>query len=56
MLKGGSRRCFLRSGLKGSSGALDGGGAPPDTERAIPEVEPGRDFSAFSSWAPPSDP
>ena len=28
-LKGGSRRSFLLSGYKGSSGALDGGGAPP---------------------------
>jgi hypothetical protein len=38
--------------LKGSSGALDGGGEPPDTERAISEAEPSRDSSAFRLWAP----
>src|SRR5215469_13506000 len=32
-LKGGSRRSFLRSGQKGSSGALDAGGAAPDNAR-----------------------
>jgi hypothetical protein len=32
-LKGGSRRSFLRSGEKGSWGALDAGGADPDNAR-----------------------
>jgi len=32
-LRGGSRRSFLRSGLKRSSGALDAGGASPDNVR-----------------------
>jgi hypothetical protein len=36
----GPEDAFCGAVLKGSSGALDGGGAPPDTERAIPEAEP----------------
>ena len=40
-LKRGSRRCFLRSGFrKDLRVPLDGGGAPPDTERAIPGSQP----------------
>ena len=35
-LKGGSRRSFLRSGQKRSSGALDAGGADPDNARQRP--------------------
>ena len=41
----GSRRCFLRSGLERIFGSLDGGGAPSDTERAIPGSEPARTFA-----------
>jgi hypothetical protein len=39
-LKVGLEDAFCEAVLKGSSGALDDGGAPPDTERAIPGAEP----------------
>jgi hypothetical protein len=40
--KGGSRRCFLRSDFrKDLRVPLDGGGATPDTKRAMPGSEPG---------------
>ena len=42
----GPEDAFCEAFLKGSSGALDGGGAPPDTERAIPGAEPGQDSFA----------
>jgi len=49
---------FLAGGVqrlrRSRAGALDGGGAPPDTERAIPEAEPSQDSSAFCSCPPPS--
>jgi hypothetical protein len=41
-LKGGPEDAFGGAVLKGSSGALDGGGAPPDTERASPDLSPAR--------------
>jgi hypothetical protein len=54
--RAGPEDAFCEAVLKGSSGALDDGGAPPDTERTIPEAEPSQDSSAFCSQAPPSDP